>query len=186
MLGSKYRKHVLCVSRTVANKNPQLSLKLAEHFKKEQFVMIGRGELSKEISEKAKALPNLKIIDSVQEREELFKYYSEAKLLIHPAWKDPIGHVIIEALSTQTPVLASSGAGASDFLPKEWIASPKNEQEWIEKTKAILENQEESIRKAEEVFEKEHLNIEDPYFEKVADELAETLKKKWPKLFEKG
>jgi glycosyltransferase involved in cell wall biosynthesis len=184
-IGKKGRKNVLFVSKLLATKNPLIFLKLAAAFPEEKFILIGKGEMEKEIAEKAKSLPNLKIIDKVESREELFKYYSEAKLFIHPAWKDPIGHVIIEALSTQTPVLASSGAGASDFLPKEWVASPKDEQEWIQKTKYILEHQEESIKKAEEIFEKEHLNIDDPYFEKVAEELVETLKKKWPKLFVK-
>lgn len=181
--GAKKRKHILFVGKLLGTKNPFLFLRLAEAFPKEKFVMIGKGELEGKVREAASGLNNVEVIPRA---ENLSKYYCEAKLFIHPAWKDPIGHVIIEALSAQTPVLASSKAGASDFLPKEWIAEPGNEQEWIKKTRAILENQEGSVKEAEKIFKKEHLGIDDPYFEKVAEEIAATLKKRWPKLFAKG
>lgn len=181
--GAGQRDRILFVGRLVDSKNPLLMLKLAEKFPDEKFVAIGKGPLLETLAEKVKSVKNLEIIPHVESRGKLFEHYANAKLLIHPAFKDPIGHVIIEALSAQTPVLASSGAGASDFLPKEWVLDPKDEDAWVEKVRHILSHQKESIKKAEKIFEKEHLDIDDPYFEKIAEELAVYIRKRWPKLF---
>lgn len=181
--GSKKRQHILFVGRFVSTKNVLLPVMLARRMKDENFVLIGNGPMLKQVQTAVSSLSNVEIVNSVKGREELFDYYSKAKLLIHPAFKDPIGYVIIEALSTQTPVIASSGAGASDFLSREWVLDPKDEEAWVKKVRYVLQHQEESIKKAEETFEKEHLNIDDPYFEKVAEELAAYIKKRWPNLF---
>ncbi len=183
--GAKIRKHILYVGRIEETKNPRLFLKLAKAFPNEVFVMIGKGSMSDQLKKESDMLHNLKFISFLKQRKNLFQYYSEAKLLIHPAIQDPIALVIIEALSTQTPVLASFGAGASDFLPKKWILDPLVESDWINKTKAILEHQKEAISEAEQIFKKEHLDIADPYFEKVSDELLLLLKLRWPELFKK-
>ncbi|PIZ98269.1 hypothetical protein COX84_02180, partial [Candidatus Micrarchaeota archaeon CG_4_10_14_0_2_um_filter_49_7] len=101
---------------------------------------------------------------------------------VQPAFRDPIGFVVVEALSAQTPVLASRGVGTSDYLPAEWIADPANKNEWVAKTQKILSNLEQNARLAETTFEKEHLNIEDPYFRQAAGKLQLALKSRWPHL----
>jgi glycosyltransferase involved in cell wall biosynthesis len=178
------RKHVLFVGKLLPSKNPMLFAKLARRFPKENFVMLGEGPLLEEMEQEARSLKNLKVIRKVESRREVFSLYADAKLLLHTAKQDPIGFVVIEALSTQTPVLASKNAGASDFLPKEWVAKPSREAEWEEKMRKILGNQEASIKLAEKTFEKEHLDIVDPYFAKVARELSLSVKDRWPRLFE--
>lgn len=178
------RKHILFVGKLLASKNPGFFIELARAFPKEQFVMIGKGPLLPEMEGDARKLVNLKIINRVDSRGELFKYYENAKLLLHPAVQDPIGFVIIEALSRQTPVLASKNAGASCFLPKEWVAEPGNKEEWVEKTRKILERMQESTKLAEKTFESEHLDIKDGYFEKAAGELSLAVKQRWPALFD--
>jgi glycosyltransferase involved in cell wall biosynthesis len=178
------RKHVLFVGKLLNSKNPQLFLELARSFSEEEFVMIGTGPLLPGIRESARKIANLRIVERVESRDELFGYYADAKLLVHPATQDPIGFVIIEALSRQAPVLASENAGASCFLPHKWVIEPSNSQEWIEKTRNILDNQQESVKLAEETFEAEHLNIRDGYFKEAAEELSLAVKERWPALFD--
>jgi len=159
----KRRKHILFVGRAEPSKNPFFFLNLAKRFRDEHFVFIGRGSLSEQIAMKAKECGNIEYAPFVESKEEFFDYYRNAKLFIHPALRDPIGQVIIEALSTSTPVLASSNTGASSFLPSDWIMKTFDEEVWIDRIKHILANQEDSIAQAGLVFEKEHLNSSDPY-----------------------
>lgn len=180
--GDKERKHILFVGKLIESKNVCLLLKIAKHFKDEKFIIIGKGPLLGTVTEEAKHLRNVEIIPFLKNRDALFEYYSQAKLLIHTAIKDPIGFVVIEALSTQTPTLVSSGTGASDYLPPDWVADPKNEAEWILKVGQILKNKNSSIRKAEQIFIEEHLDIDDPFFEKSAELIYQAICSRWPHL----
>lgn len=181
--GGSRRKHILYVGKLHQSKNPFFFLGIAKAFPQEKFIMLGQGSLSAQVKEAASKLNNVEVIPFLEKREDLFKYYSGAKLLIHPAIQDPIAFVIIEALSMQVPVLSSFGAGASDFLPEEWVADPRVLEEFVEKTKSILASGQESIRKAQEVFSREHLDIEDAYFGDVARKLSLSVIKRWPALF---
>jgi glycosyltransferase involved in cell wall biosynthesis len=178
------RKHVLCVGKLLPSKNPLLFAMLAREFPNEEFIMVGDGPLYPKMEEEAGKLGNLKLIKRVESRKGLFSLYADAKLLVHPAKQDPIGFVIIEALSTQTPALASKGAGASDFLPAQWVADPSDEGEWVAKTRGILSGLEESVRLAGETFANEHLDMGDEYFREIAQELSLSVKDRWPWLFE--
>jgi len=181
---TKKREHILFVGRAIASKNPFLFIRLAELLKDEKFVFIGKGELADEITKKTKSLDNFEYIPFAESMDVLFDYYSRSKILIHPAFRDPIGFVIVEALSTSTPVISSYGAGASDYLPKDWVVDSVDEAEWIRKIKGVLENLEGNVRLAKETFENEHLDIDDPYFDKMNAQLEEKLKIRWPALFQ--
>lgn len=166
---SKNRDIILFVARMVETKNPFFILDLAKHTK-EEIVMVGGGELLEKVKERAKSLGNVEVKGYI-ERKELLDLYAHAKLLLHPAKKDPIGYVIIESLSFSTPVLTTKSVGASDFLPKEWVLD-LDVKKWINKMENINE---EDYRKAEEVFERENLNIESPYFEEVKKKVKEII-----------
>jgi len=179
------REHILYVGKLIESKNPLLFLKIAGAFPENKFIMIGSGAMEKEIKEEISkmGLKNVKLINRVKERERLFDYYKKAKLLIHPAHKDPIGFVVIEALSTGTPVISSEKTGASGFLPKKWIVRSSDEKEWIRKVRDILDNEGKSIELAKKTFMNEHLDIDDEYFDKVALKLVKIIKKKWLHIF---
>jgi glycosyltransferase involved in cell wall biosynthesis len=180
--GSKNRVSILFVGRLIPSKNPSLFLKLAARFPGEKFVMVGDGELYPRVAEEAKQRPNFTLIRHFQHRVELLAQYGKSKLLIHPAFKDPIGFVIVEALSRQTPVIASKGTGASDFLPADWAVEDFDESKWAARIEKILKKQDESVAFAGQLFEKEHLNQADPYFTEIAEELGSVIRKKWPHL----
>ncbi|MFH1470375.1 MAG: glycosyltransferase [Candidatus Micrarchaeota archaeon] len=174
--GSKKRGHFLFVGKMIESKNPGLVLELASRMKDEEFIMIGEGTLEGEVRAKAKSLGNVEVMSKVEKREELFsEYYPKAKALIHPTFKDPIGFVLVEALSCGAPVIASENVGASDYLPSEWKVRGYKIDEWVERLKGIGP---ESSKLAEEVFEKEMLDIESPYFERLGEKLYGIVKKK--------
>ncbi len=181
--GSKKRDLILFVGRAEASKNPLLFLRLAEKMKEEQFVFIGRGRMESEIAERAKSIPNLEYIPFLEKREELFSYYSRAKALIHPPLSDPIGFVVTEALSASTPVLASARVGAASFLPEKWVVRGFGEEEWEGRLREVIGDGSESIALAKEVFKKEHLDIEDPYFSEISARLEKGMMRRWPRLF---
>ncbi|MEM4359977.1 MAG: glycosyltransferase family 4 protein [Candidatus Bilamarchaeaceae archaeon] len=165
---NKKREYILFVGRLCKSKNPELIISLAREIKNENFLVIGKGEFSDLIKKASQELKNLKYIEYVEEREKLFEYYANAKILLHPALSDPVGFVVVEALSTSTPVLVSSSTGVADFLPKDWVIDKPDVQKWIEKIEQMTRNLDKNIKLAESTFENEHLNLDDRYFDEIA------------------
>jgi glycosyltransferase involved in cell wall biosynthesis len=172
--GRKKREDFLFVGKMIPSKNPLFFLEIAKRMKKESFVMIGDGPMILEVKEKAKGLGNVEVIREVGQKELFSEYYPRAKALIHPTFKDPIGFVIIEALSRSTPVVASVNVGASDYLPKEWTVENYDVGEWAAKAASAGGDAE----KAAGVFESEHLGINDPYFDEISEKLFGIFQKK--------
>lgn len=164
--GRRTRDIILFTGRMVDNKNPFFVLDLAKRLRNERFVMIGQGPLSDKIKERAKTQSNVEVIDFIDNKQQLFsEFYSRAKMMIHPVKRDPVGFVVIEALSTSTPVLASASAGASDYLPNEWVIKDYDVNHWVNKIKRIDSG---DLSIAQQTFKKEHLDINDVYFKSVA------------------
>jgi len=170
--GRRTRDIILFVGRMIESKNPFFILDLAKRLKNENFVMIGQGSLSDKIKEKARNQSNVKIIDSIDNERLFSDFYSRAKVVLHPARKDPIGFTMIEALSVSTPVLASASTGASDYLPRAWVFNDYDLDRWANGIKGINS---EDLSVARQIFEEEHLNINDKYFKSVAKSLRKSL-----------
>jgi len=85
--------------------------------------MIGKGPLLQQVKSYSDNYSNVSVFDYISNERLFTDFYSRAKVLIHPAIKDPIGFTVIEALSTSTPVLASSYCGASVFYPNSYSIS---------------------------------------------------------------
>jgi glycosyltransferase involved in cell wall biosynthesis len=174
--GSKTREGLLYVGRMAENKRPDFALDLAEKLPQERFTLVGRGPLLPVIRKRASRLSNVEVIEFVETREELFRdYYGKVKALIHPADRDPVGFVIVEALSTQTPVISSVGVGASDFLPKPWRVATHDLNDWAQTIGGISDQ---DLKVAENTFEQENLNIESPYFRRTAERLSSFLRER--------
>jgi glycosyltransferase involved in cell wall biosynthesis len=180
--GHDRRKFLLFVGRAEESKNPMFFIRLAEIMKNEKFVLIGKGRLEESIKQKCNGIDNIEYIPFLDDKEKLFDYFGKAKIVIHPAKTDPIGLVVIEALSTSTPVLSSFGTGASDYLPDEWVMGNFNEKEWVEKIEKMIKEQGKNSALAGEIFEKGHHDIDDPYLKNMANELEKRLKRRWPHL----
>lgn len=169
--GNKNRDIILSVSRLVQSKNVFFTLNLAKVLKKENFIIIGDGPLYNIVKKTAGNLNNVEIIREV-ENKEIFQYYGKAKVLIHPAFKDPIGFTVIESLSTSTPVLTTKNTGSSDFLPSKWLIKDFNIMNWITSINAINN---EDYKDAHRIFDEENLNIQSKYFRDIGSKLKNYL-----------
>lgn len=170
--GRKNRDIILYVARMVESKNIPFVIEIAKLMKREHFVIIGRGPLFDKFSEISKSMSNLEIIEYVDHEKLFTEYYSKAKVLLHPAFKDPIGFSIIEALSTSTPVLTTNRVGASDYLPSNWLINNYQPISWVNKIKKINLD---DYSLAESTFKKEHLDLKDDYFKKISLNLKNKL-----------
>lgn len=58
---------------------------------------------------------------------------TEARALLFPVqWEEPFGLVVVEALMSGTPVLASSRGSLPELIPSRVGALPQTEEEWID------------------------------------------------------
>lgn len=174
--GSRSRDGLLYIGRMTENKKPDFVLDLAERLPDERFTLVGTGPLLPLVRKRSRRLANVEIIEFVETRDELFRdYYGRAKALIHPADRDPVGFVIIEALSTSTPVISSVGVGVSDYLPKPWRVATHDLGIWAQTIDRISDR---DLKVAENTFERENLNIESPFFRQTAERLSTFLRER--------
>jgi len=115
---------VLFVGRLVEVKGVKIILELAKKMKHINFVIAGSGPLEDELRKLSEKLNNLKILGKV-EQKDLPTHYSASDLVLIPSklirqtYEEGIPRVMIESLSSETPVVATPSGGIPDvFDPK--------------------------------------------------------------------
>lgn len=181
----KKKKHILFQSRLIESKNPLLIVEMAKRMDNENFVIIGRGPLTQRLQKECEKLNNVEYVPFVDDKK-LIEYRANAKLFVHLAKRDPVGFVVIEAMGAAIPIMVSSGTGASDYVPRDMVVNNLQIDALVKKAESILNNEKEYSKMTEEAFKKEHLDINDPYFYSLAEQLVSYIKKRWPWLTNKN
>ena len=92
----------------------------------------------------------IKIFDNVQ-RDELIKFYNDAKLLVVSSRNEGGPRVALEALYLEIPVLSTDVGHMRSILPDELLAIPNDEQSLKELLEKYVDNIE--ILNQEAIFE---------------------------------
>ena len=114
------RNTILWVGRSVAVKEPYLFLKLAEHYKDMNFVMIcqkATGDNNyEELVSKARSIENLTFIERVPSNQ-IDDYFRTAMVFVNTSKSEGFPNTFIEACKWSVPIL-SLNVNPDDFLNK--------------------------------------------------------------------
>lgn len=99
------------------DKGQDLVLDVARHFQdcagNIRFVIAGDGTDLEELQELSKALDNVEVLGWVEDVPALLK---SSDLLLHPARVEGLGSVLLEAMASGTPVLATKIGGMPEII----------------------------------------------------------------------
>jgi len=150
--GIKSSDTVLFVGRITPVKGLLTVLKSLCYLKKHiDLVVIGPmydSQYAKKITESARTVAaktghSITFI-GVQTQEELIRWYQKASILVLPSLSEPFGIVGLEALSCETPVVASSVGGIPEFVQNEkngMLVPPGDPIKMAEGIQYLLDNE---------------------------------------------
>ncbi len=170
----KDKKIVLFSGKLTPQKGVFYLIKAAQNIKGDIYI-IGDGPEKKKLEDfvyKLK-LNNVHFLGYMgdEKKEELEEFYYRADILVTPSvWDEPLGLVILEAMATKTPVIATRKGGIPLAVKNGingFLIRPKNSRQIAEACNKLLENDE--LRK------------------KMGDAARETVEKKfiWKKIAQK-
>lgn len=81
-----------------------------------QLLVIGKDKKQNRFIEKSRKLGVNNRVHFLGVQTQVQDFYSAADLLIHPAWYEPFGNVVLEAMAMGRGVLVSSNCGASELV----------------------------------------------------------------------
>lgn len=112
---------VLCVGHLIERKDPLLALaSFARHAPESaRLVFVGRGPLEDRVAEAAREAGVSDRVQLVGERppEELVDWYRAADVLLLTSSREGRPNVVLEALSSGCPVIATDAGGTAEVLP---------------------------------------------------------------------
>ncbi|MFL2700650.1 MAG: glycosyltransferase family 4 protein [Gammaproteobacteria bacterium] len=151
-LKSKGHKYALAVGRLEKVKGYDL---LISSWKKinMDLVIVGSGKEKQNLENlinNSDLSSKIKILDNVQ-RDELMKFYSDAKLLVVSSRNEGGPRVALEALYLEIPVLSTDVGHMRSILPDELLAVPDDEESLKELLEKYVDNIE--ILNQEAIFE---------------------------------
>jgi L-malate glycosyltransferase len=77
------------------------------------FILLGDGKIRSELEQQALGLTN---ISFVGKQHDMGNWFKAANMLVHPAYSEGLGSVILEALAAKLPVVASRAGGIPDII----------------------------------------------------------------------
>jgi len=130
---------VLFVGRFYASKGIATLLALARERTQTRFAVVGTGPLEKQIQEEASRLTNLVFLGE-KEYSEMPAVYRSAKMLICPSYSDPFPLVVLEAMASGIPVVASRVGGIPEAVDDQVgrLVDPGDVAEFSRQITALL------------------------------------------------
>lgn len=123
---------LLSVGELNQNKNHQVAIKALGKLKKQNvyYVICGKGELQEKLQELADACGVGARLKLTGFRSDVQDFYGMADLFVFTSYREGIPAVVMEAMSSRIPVVASQIRGVVDMLPgSKLLFDPRNEDE---------------------------------------------------------
>lgn len=106
--------------------------------------IVGKGDVGA-MSEMAKKLDITERVRFWGPREDIVHFYAAADVLLHPAYQETAGMVLIEAIAAGLPVLVTANCGYAPFIEKaqsgELISEPFSQSELNQKLLRLLSDE---------------------------------------------
>lgn len=143
---------ILFVGRLTEQKGPEIFMNIAERLagkrKDVRFVMVGDGDLYKQLVEQSANALHAKFHFTGQSTvDEVRKLYAMADVFCMPSVSEPFGLAALEAAASGLPVLLSDHVGASEILQSSFKADPSQPETFVKQLETILED-DECVRKS--------------------------------------
>jgi len=131
---------VLYVGRVSKEKNLEVFVEVARHFPEETFIIMGDGPYRAEVERNS---PKNVIFLGYLSGETLAKVYANSDIFFFPSETETYGFVVLEAMASGLPVLASKKGGASEHI-KDGVNGflAEDLKEYIGKLSALLLDEE--------------------------------------------
>lgn len=171
-------KLVLFVGRLAGQKGPGIFMEIAEQLMKKRndlrFVMVGGGELMKELVERgANPQSNGKFhFTGPLSYDEVLKLYSIADVYCMPSVSEPFGLSALEAAQAGIPMVISKQSGAAEVLKGALVSDHWDINTFVRHTNKILNNG----KLASEIINANKASAAQLTWETAGDSVFETLK----------
>ena len=157
---------MLSVGELNKNKNHQLAIKALGKLKRQDiyYVICGEGELQAKLQELADERGVGARLKLVGFRSDVQDFYGMADLFVFTSFREGIPAVVMEAMSSRIPVVASRIRGVVDMLPSsKLLFDPQNEDDLAQRITLAIED--ESLKQKE--IERNAGNLKPFLFESV-------------------
>lgn len=110
---------VLFVGRLIEKKGARILLKVARDLPKLKFIFVGDGPMLEELKKAEKEQKNISVVGMKSQRETAL-YYGAADIITIPSqYKEGFARVVLEALSSGRPVIASNKGCLPEMISQE-------------------------------------------------------------------
>jgi|GEM_PF-6589826 len=131
---------VFFTGRLEYKKDPETFLRAAMESESDAvFVMSGKGELEGKLKRMYKGEPNV-IFTGYLPDELIPQAFSAADLFVMPSEMETQGIVLLEALASGTPCIATGTGIAKDVIGPEFVMEPRDAKGLAEKVDALIED----------------------------------------------
>lgn len=114
---------------------------VARHFTRMEdvhLVFVGGGPDSAALKEKVNSYGLGESVAFIEWTDGLSDVYAAIDLLCIPSRFEGVPLVMLEAMSVKIPIVASNRDGMKEFLPEEWLFTPDDESECVERILSTL------------------------------------------------
>jgi len=137
---------MLYVGRVAKEKNLDLFIKLLERIPSAQIVIVGDGQYKTELEKRLKPLGNVYFTGYLHGKT-LSQIYASSDIFIFPSKTETFGQVVLEAMSSELPVVGFLSDGVKDSITNEqtgYLAI--DDTDWINYVQKLIDD--ENLRKS--------------------------------------